>query len=134
MRNEGFSLIELLVVLVIIGILTSIAVPQFTEAREKAYFAAMKSDLRNLTTQQEIHHATNFEYSDSFDSLGFRSSQGVNVDNPSVVLGGWSTIAKHDALSNSEGCAVYMGAAAPPSIGSIKPTFEGEIACTNDVR
>jgi len=50
--NKGFTIIELLVVLVIIGILAAIAVPQFTNTREMAYFAAIKSDMRNLAAQQ----------------------------------------------------------------------------------
>jgi prepilin-type N-terminal cleavage/methylation domain-containing protein len=43
--NKGFTLIELLIVVVIIGILAAIAIPKFSSTRERAYFAAMKSDL-----------------------------------------------------------------------------------------
>ena len=61
MRNtKGFTLIELLIVVVIIGILAAIAIPKFSATREKAYFAAMKSDLKNLASQQEIYYADNY--------------------------------------------------------------------------
>ena len=58
MRNDrGFTLIELLIVVVIIGILAAIAIPKFANSKEKAYIAAMKSDLRNILTAQENYLA-----------------------------------------------------------------------------
>ena len=57
MRNEkGFALIELLIVVVIIAILAAIAIPKFSATRERAYFAAMKSDMKNLASQQDIYY------------------------------------------------------------------------------
>ena len=55
--KKGFTLIELLIVVVIIGILAAIAIPKFSSTRERAYFCAMKSDLKNLATQQEMYAA-----------------------------------------------------------------------------
>ena len=60
MRNKkGFTLIELLIVVVIIGILAAIAIPKFANTKDKAYVAAMKSDLRNLATYEEQYAADN---------------------------------------------------------------------------
>ena len=53
--NTGFTLIELLIVVVIIGILAMIAIPQYANTKEKAYIAAMKTDLRNLASAQEAY-------------------------------------------------------------------------------
>src|ERR1019366_2725085 len=51
--KPGFTLVELLIVVVIIGILAMIAIPTFQGTKGKAIMSAMKSDLRNLTTAEE---------------------------------------------------------------------------------
>ena len=128
--KQGFTLIELLVVLVIIGILAAIAVPQFSKAREKAYFAAMKADMRNLAAQQELYYATEYSYTNSLTDLGFVASEAVNVT-ATASTSGWSATATHDALEAAEGCAIYYGKATAPTIGSATPKAEGHIACTS---
>jgi type IV pilus assembly protein PilA len=50
-RNSGFTLIELMIVVAIIGILAAIAVPWFTSTKNKAHDKAAQSDVRNLMTQ-----------------------------------------------------------------------------------
>jgi prepilin-type N-terminal cleavage/methylation domain-containing protein len=129
--NKGFTLIELLIVVVIIGILAAIAIPKFSATREKAYFAAMKSDLKNLASQQEIYYSDNYSYSTAATDLAFTNSSGVTV---TVGVGnntGWAATATHQALTTTEGCAIYYGTAAAPTVGSATPTQAGEMACTS---
>ena len=52
-KENGFSLIELLIVMAVIGILAVIAIPQFAAYRIKAYNTAAESDLRNFRTMME---------------------------------------------------------------------------------
>ena len=54
-KKEGFTLVELLIVVAIIGILAAIAIPQFAAYREKAYCSAIKSDLANLAISEEAY-------------------------------------------------------------------------------
>jgi prepilin-type N-terminal cleavage/methylation domain-containing protein len=57
--RKGFTLIELVVVVLVIGILAGIVVARFINARESAYIAAMKSDLRNFAVYEQIYSNDN---------------------------------------------------------------------------
>ena len=60
--NKGFTLIELMIVIAIIGILAAIAIPQFAAYRTRAYNAAAESDLRNCRTALEAYYADYQQY------------------------------------------------------------------------
>ena len=127
--KKGFTLIELLIVVVIIGILAAIAIPKFSATREKAYFAAMKSDLKNLASQQEIYYSDSYAYTTVTTDLSFTSSAGVTVAS-AASSSGWSASVVHAALGASEGCVIFYGTAASPSAPTTS-TAPGEIACTS---
>lgn len=54
---KGFTLIELMIVIAIIGILAAIAIPQFTKYRVRAFNSASLSDTRNVKTDLEGYYA-----------------------------------------------------------------------------
>jgi len=122
--QKGFTLIELMIVIAIIGILAAIAIPKFASTKGQAFLAAMRSDLRNLATAEEGYYYSNNAYSSNLSQLNFLSSAGVTIAVPEATSGGWSGQATHASLG-AEKCTVYFGTAT-----AISPaTLEGRITC-----
>ncbi|MBT8485399.1 MAG: prepilin-type N-terminal cleavage/methylation domain-containing protein [Phycisphaerales bacterium] len=61
MRNpkRAFTLIEILIVVVILGILAAIVIPQFTDASEDAMLSSVRSQLQTLRSQVELYKVQN---------------------------------------------------------------------------
>ena len=132
-KRQGFTLIELLIVIVIIGILAAIAIPKFGKTREKAYFKAMMSDLRNLQSQQEVYYsnpANSYTYANSTAVLtDFNPSQGVTVGGFVAAQTGWGATASHAALQAAQTCAIFVG-----TVSSIPAPAQtpGIVNCTGE--
>ena len=133
-KRDGFTLIELLIVIVIIGILAAIAIPKFGKTREKAYFKAMMSDLRNLQSQQEVYYsnpANNYTYATVSSNLAdFATSQGVTIAITTAGQTGWAATAIHAALSpTAQSCAIFVGTVSAVPAPATTP---GVVACTGE--
>ncbi len=103
--RKGFTLIELLVVTVILGILAAIAIAQFVSAKDNAYMASMKSDLRNFALYEQNYEieSQGSYFAGNGVAQGFVSTVGVTV-NATAVPGpptSWNAVATHDKTSKT---------------------------------
>jgi len=81
-RNDGFTLVEILIVIVIIGLLAAIAIPQFITYRNQAIDAQLKSDLKNAAVAIESYFTKKSVYPASLTEIegyGFHPTDGVTL-------------------------------------------------------
>jgi general secretion pathway protein G len=65
-RVGGFTLVEILIVVIILGILAAIVIPQFTGAAQEARENVLRETLRNLRTQINVYRAQHRDVSPGY--------------------------------------------------------------------
>lgn len=113
-RRPGFTFVELMVVMLLIGALSSMAVPRFREYKKRAYIATLQSDLGNLKIAQESYWAEHQKYATDTSSLELRISANVAISiSTQDILGGYTAVAKHSNVPGQQ-CQTAMGREAAP--------------------
>lgn len=123
-HRPAFTLIELMIVVLIVGVLAAIAIPRFEITKGKAHAAALKSDLRNLATAEEGYLFESGSYTIDKVPLKYSASPGVTVDIVTASASGWSAMATHPS-SFPLTCAVFYGTVTPLA----PATIEGLVSC-----
>ena len=78
-NKKGFTLIEILVVVLIIGILTAIAFPKYQKAVAKTRYAELKNLTNSIYYAQKRYYLANETYADTFDKLDIQIKDGSNT-------------------------------------------------------
>jgi type IV pilus assembly protein PilA len=117
-NRKGFTLIEIVIAALVIGILAAVAVPRFSASKDKAYIAAMKADLHTVAILEEQYAAEN--HGQYFSGVatsdtplnGFTPSKGVTMTLTAFnILGSqladWTAVVKHS--QTSESCEMHAG-------------------------
>lgn len=80
-QQSGFTLIEIMVVVVILGILASVVVPRIMDNPDKARVAKAKQDIRALESALDIYRLDNFSYPSTDDGLEALVQKPANAPN-----------------------------------------------------
>jgi len=75
-NDYGFTLIELMVVIIVLGVLASIAIPKFLGVKEQAKEVEAEALGRNIRTAMEVYYQNN---------LGYPNASNINNFNDSLI-------------------------------------------------
>lgn len=99
-NRRGFSLLELLVVAIIVSLLATIAINRFSKSKQRAYVAAMQSQLRTLIPAEELYRSDSARYTTNVGNLQMvRESPQVHLTITQADAQTWSATAWHDGTS-----------------------------------
>lgn len=125
--RQGFTLLELLTVMIIVGLLAAIAVSRFWAVKERSYKVAMKDGLRTVAVQQERYFETNHVYAANVAALpDLDVSQGITITVTWSANNGWAAQAEHVSVPNAF-CGYFTGPA--PGGVALPATQSGIMAC-----
>ena len=75
MGRKGFTLVEVLIVVIIIGILAAIGIPQFSASIEKAKGGEARAGLGHIQTGEKVYYAENETYTTALGNLDITLTQ-----------------------------------------------------------
>ena len=113
-KAHGFTIVELLIVIVVIGILAAISIVAYNGVSNQANDSAVKSDLRNFASKIQQYHATTGVYPGELNGTSTAGPSGVNF---SVSRAAYATN-RHNFVyckNNQAGTNDYIIAAASKS-------------------
>lgn len=112
-RQQGFTLIEIIVVVVIIGILATFVAPKFLGRTDDARITKAKSDIQALESALELYKLDNYIYPSTDQGLDALINQPSDDEAPNWKQGGYIKKLQKDPwqreyqYSNDDGLNIY---------------------------
>jgi len=116
-RNNGFTLVEIMITVMIIALLAGIAIPALLRARAGAFSAIAQSTLKSISTAMETYASTESRYPPDTTSLTNITPQYLSTDYFTGIHSGFSY--NPDSLTSF----AYSITAAPVSTTLGNPSF-----------
>ncbi|HAY13471.1 MAG TPA: prepilin-type N-terminal cleavage/methylation domain-containing protein [Fimbriimonadaceae bacterium] len=128
-RHAGFSLVEMMVVVSIIGILTAIAVPKFNDIQRKSRESALRTDLQVYRSAIYVFYSDTGLYPSTLSDLAARTapSTGLNANGATRNLvdtswrGPYVEAVRFDPVSDQP----FLYSTSSGSVGVVKPSATG---------
>ncbi len=132
-NEEGFTLVELMVVVLIIAILVAIAIPTFLGARTSAQDRAAQSDLRNALTAEKVFYVDNEVYSDNAANELAAIEPSIDWAAVTVTLNPLDDQDVCLELASASGTVFALQDVASGANGGVPGTFYGTGTCAAGV-
>ena len=87
--QEGFTLVEILIVVVIIGILAAIAIPTYFKYVERGYASDAKVQMKNILENSKLYYSENAEFPEDVETMnseGYANVQRSTLDKWSFTI------------------------------------------------
>ena len=122
-KSKGFTIVELLIVIVVIGILATLVIVTFTGIQQKARNSQRQSDLQALQTQLEAFYSQNGYYPALADinTTSWRDSNMKNLDKNAMI-----------DPSNSDQTSATLASEPAAKVYSYEVTDSDDAACSGE--
>ena len=129
--RKGFTLVEILIVVIILGILAAIVIPQFTNASEDARKSNMRSQLQTLRSQVELFKLQHRDAAPKLITTGWTVFTSKTDDTGAISATGLYGPYMQDAPINPLTDSSTPAAAAGVSVGWVYNEATGELHGVN---
>lgn len=127
-KADGFTLIELMIVIVVVAILVGIALPSYQQQVIKTKRSLGKAELMEVLARQEQFFVNNRQYAVALDSLGYTNPYSIDADGNVIATDATDRIYTIALVGPT---ATAFSVRATPQLGQAKDTLCGALTLSS---
>jgi general secretion pathway protein G len=128
-KGRGFTLVELLVVIVVLAVLAAIVVPRFVGAGERSREAALRSDLKVLRNAVALFYTDTKAYPATLDDLAATTAPATGKDSAgtdkAITAGDWNGPYVESAPDDPISGTPFNYSTTSPTVGKVWSSASG---------